>query len=119
MLPTFQRGPIYETLQDCKSATVPVIPRAMSNFNSLFLVLMLTVALLPITLSEPEDPIQALLKRLNSKRSSPSVQEAAAEAVLERLLPGYVSSFEFKIISDVPSFFQNFFPYSCFTLFSP
>ncbi|KAB1224856.1 Alpha-N-acetylglucosaminidase [Morella rubra] len=72
----------------------------MSNFNSLFLVLMLTVALLPIALSEPEDPIQALLKRLNSKRSSPSVQEAAAEAVLERLLPGYVSSFEFKIISD-------------------
>ncbi|KAG2671677.1 hypothetical protein I3760_13G007600 [Carya illinoinensis] len=72
----------------------------MSNFNSLFLVLILTVTLLPIALSEPEDAIQALVQRLDSKRPSPSVQEAAAKAVLERLLPGYASSFEFKIVSN-------------------
>ncbi|KAG2668722.1 hypothetical protein I3760_14G004400 [Carya illinoinensis] len=71
----------------------------MSSFNSLFLVLILTVALLPIALAEPGETIQALLKRLDSKRPSPSVQEAAAKAVLKRLLPGYVSSFEFKIVS--------------------
>ena len=72
----------------------------MSNFNSKFLILILTATLLPIALSEPE-AINALLKRLDSKRPSSSVQEAAAKAVLKRLLPGYVSSFKFKIVSNV------------------
>lgn len=76
----------------------------MSNFNSKFLILILTVTLLPIALSEPE-AIKALVKRLDSKRPSSSVQEAAAKAVLKRLLPGYVSSFKFKIVSNVMWFF--------------
>ena len=62
----------------------------MSNSNSLFPLLILTLTLtllLPtaLTLSQPK-PIQALLKHLDSKRASPSVQEAAAKAVLKRLL---------------------------------
>ncbi|KAM3733923.1 hypothetical protein ACB098_11G174400 [Castanea mollissima] len=75
----------------------------MSNSNSIFLLLILTLTLtllLPtaLTLSQPK-PIQALLKHLDSKRASPSVQEAAAKAVLKRLLPQcYVSSFQFKIV---------------------
>nr|POF27447.1 alpha-n-acetylglucosaminidase [Quercus suber] len=53
---------------------------------------------LALTLSQPK-PIQALLKHLDSKRASPSVQEAAAKAVLKRLLPEcYVPSFQFKIV---------------------
>lgn len=43
--------------------------------------------------------MEVLLRRLNTQRSSPSVQEAAAKAVLQRLLPTHLSSFEFKIIS--------------------
>ncbi|GMY22520.1 alpha-N-acetylglucosaminidase isoform X1, partial [Fagus crenata] len=73
----------------------------MSNSNHLFLILILSLTvtlLLPTALSQPQ-PIQALLKRLDSKRASPSVQEAAAKAVLKRLLPGcYVPSFQFKIV---------------------
>nr|XP_023918289.1 alpha-N-acetylglucosaminidase-like [Quercus suber] len=73
----------------------------MSNSNSLFLLLILTLTLLlptALTLSQPK-PIQALLKHLDSKRASPSVQEAAAKAVLKRLLPEcYVPSFQFKIV---------------------
>jgi alpha-N-acetylglucosaminidase len=76
----------------------------MSNFNSKFLILVFTVTLLPIALSEP-DAIKALVKRLDSKRPSSSVQEAAAKSVLKRLLPGYVSSFKFKIVSNVLWFF--------------
>ncbi|KAF3975926.1 hypothetical protein CMV_000839 [Castanea mollissima] len=73
----------------------------MSNSNSIFLLLILTLTLLlptALTLSQPK-PIQALLKHLDSKRASPSVQEAAAKAVLKRLLPEcYVPSFQFKIV---------------------
>ncbi|XP_050283732.1 alpha-N-acetylglucosaminidase [Quercus robur] len=75
----------------------------MSNSNSLFPLLILTLTLtllLPtaLTLSQPK-PIQSLLKHLDSKRASPSVQEAAAKAVLKRLLPEcYVLSFQFKIV---------------------
>nr|POF20224.1 alpha-n-acetylglucosaminidase [Quercus suber] len=77
----------------------------MSNSNSIFLLLILTLTLtltllLPtaLTLSQPK-PIKALLKHLDSKRAYPSVQEAAAKAVLKRLLPEcYVPSFQFKIV---------------------
>ena len=76
----------------------------MSNSNPIFLILILSLTvtlLLPTALSQPQ-PIQALLKRLDSKRASPSVQEAAAKAVLKRLLPGcYVPSFQFKIVHHV------------------
>ncbi len=78
----------------------------MSNSNPIFLILILSLTvtlLLPTALSQPQ-PIQALLKRLDSKRASPSVQEAAAKAVLKRLLPGcYVPSFQFKIVHHVMS----------------
>ncbi|KAL6288553.1 hypothetical protein ACE6H2_006063 [Prunus campanulata] len=69
----------------------------MPNFKTQLLILILV--LVPIVaLSEPE-AVEALLRRLDSKRSSASVQEAAAKAVLERLLPTYVDSFEFKIVT--------------------
>ncbi|XAR63467.1 Alpha-N-acetylglucosaminidase [Bertholletia excelsa] len=45
------------------------------------------------------DAIEALLRQLDSKRPPASVQESAAKAVLRRLLPTHVSSFEFKIVS--------------------
>ncbi|KAE8729006.1 putative disease resistance protein [Hibiscus syriacus] len=48
---------------------------------------------------ENEDEIQVILTRLDSKRSSPSVQESAAKAVLGRLLPTHFHSFDFKIVS--------------------
>jgi hypothetical protein len=57
----------------------------MSNSNPIFLILILSLTvtlLLPTALSQPQ-PILALLKRLDSKRASPSVQEAAAKAVLK------------------------------------
>ncbi|KAJ7949216.1 Alpha-N-acetylglucosaminidase [Quillaja saponaria] len=65
-------------------------------FKSLYLILILT--LLPVSLSKTE-AIEALIRRLDSKRSSPSVQEAAAKDVLKRLLPTHLSSFDFKILS--------------------
>ncbi|KAK3031104.1 hypothetical protein RJ639_036844 [Escallonia herrerae] len=49
----------------------------------------------------PSEAIEALLTRLDTQRSSPSVQESAAKAVLYRLLPTHSSSFEFKIVSKV------------------
>ncbi|XP_057978584.1 alpha-N-acetylglucosaminidase isoform X2 [Malania oleifera] len=68
----------------------------MPNLKSLIIVLVL--ALLPVALSEPE-AIEALLSRLDTKRPYHSVQESAAKAVLQRLLPTYLSSFEFRIVS--------------------
>lgn len=82
----------------------------MPNFKTQLLILILV--LVPIvSLSEPE-AVEALLRRLDSKRSSASVQEAAAKAVLERLLPNHVDSFEFKIVTKVPSFFLSFIYFS-------
>lgn len=43
--------------------------------------------------------IDVLLDRLDSKRVNSSVQESAAKAVLQRLLPTHVNSFHFKIVS--------------------
>ncbi|XVF33702.1 hypothetical protein REPUB_Repub17cG0190900 [Reevesia pubescens] len=48
------------------------------------------------TTTEAVDPI---LTRLDSKRSSPSVQESAAKALLARLLPTHLHSFHFQIVS--------------------
>lgn len=68
----------------------------MSNFIAQFLILILV--LVPVALSEP-GAVEALLRRLDSKKSSASVQEAAAKAVLKRLLPTHLDSFEFKIVT--------------------
>ncbi|KAK9913048.1 hypothetical protein M0R45_036874 [Rubus argutus] len=68
----------------------------MSNFIAQFLIPILV--LVPVALSEPE-AVEALLRRLDSKKSSASVQEAAAKAVLKRLLPTHLDSFEFKIVT--------------------
>ena len=78
----------------------------MLKFEFKFLILVLAV-LLPVALSKNE-AIEALLQRLDSKRSSPSVQEAAARGVLRRLLPTHLSSFEFKIVSKVFYFLFHF-----------
>lgn len=61
------------------------------------LLLILSLLLVPVVFCEPE-AIQNLLRRLDSKRAAGSVQEAAAEALLNRLLPTHVSSFVFKIV---------------------
>ncbi|KAI8024740.1 Alpha-N-acetylglucosaminidase [Camellia lanceoleosa] len=71
----------------------------MSTTKFIFLIL---IILLPISLSsssEESGAIEALIGRLEAKRSTPSVQEHAAKAVLHRLLPTHVSSFQFKIVS--------------------
>ncbi|THG00756.1 hypothetical protein TEA_025581 [Camellia sinensis var. sinensis] len=68
-------------------------------------ILLILIILLPISLSsssEESGAIEALIGRLEAKRSTPSVQEHAAKAVLHRLLPTHVSSFQFKIVSKVP-----------------
>ncbi|KAL3537485.1 hypothetical protein ACH5RR_000851 [Cinchona calisaya] len=51
------------------------------------------------SLIEESEAIESLIKRLDTKRPSSSVQEAAAKGLLQRLLPSHLSSFEFKIIS--------------------
>lgn len=68
----------------------------MSKFNSLILVLILFV--FPLAQSEQE-AIKAIIHRLDSKTSSPSIQEAAAKGLLRRLLPTHVDSFKFQIVS--------------------
>ncbi|XP_050154004.1 alpha-N-acetylglucosaminidase [Malus sylvestris] len=72
----------------------------MSNFKIQLLIL-IAVFIVPIlAVSAQAEAVTALLRRLDSKRSSASVQEAAAKAVLERLLPTHVHSFDFKIVSQ-------------------
>ncbi|KAK2637020.1 hypothetical protein Ddye_031812 [Dipteronia dyeriana] len=73
----------------------------MSGLNSMYLILILTLTLLipHAVVSSKLEAIDVLLDRLDSQRSSPSVQESAARAVLQRLLPAHVNSFEFKIVS--------------------
>lgn len=70
----------------------------------LLLDLLVLLLLLPpssLSSSPPPPPgraaVKELLRRLDSKRSSLSIQEAAARGVLERLLPNHVSSFRFEI----------------------
>lgn len=74
----------------------------MSNLKTLLLIL--SLLLVPVALSEPE-AIQNLLRRLDSKRVPASVQEAAAKALLKRLLPTHDVSFVFRILPKVLSFF--------------
>ncbi|CAL0308657.1 unnamed protein product [Lupinus luteus] len=69
----------------------------MFKFKFQFLVLILTI-IVPTALSKFE-AIEPLLKRLDSKKVPPSVQEAAAKGVLKRLIPTHFSSFEFNIVS--------------------
>ncbi|CAK7330911.1 unnamed protein product [Dovyalis caffra] len=70
----------------------------MSTLKTLIFITTLILTLSPVALSRLE-AIESVLKRLDSKRASSSVQESAAKAVLKRLLPAYVHSFEFKIVS--------------------
>ncbi|KAK1293172.1 hypothetical protein QJS10_CPB17g01869 [Acorus calamus] len=44
--------------------------------------------------------MEALQRRLATKRAPPSVQETAAKGVLERLLPTHLSAFEFRIMPE-------------------
>ena len=72
--------------------------QTMSKF--LLWVLMLLPSL-PLSSSSHSEAIEALLSRLATKRAAPSVQESAAKAVLRRLLPTYLDSFQFEIVSKV------------------
>ncbi|KAL5827350.1 hypothetical protein ACOSQ3_019193 [Xanthoceras sorbifolium] len=73
----------------------------MSGLNSIYLSLILTlITLIPhAVVSSKLEAIDALLNRLDSQRPSASVQESAARAVLQRLLPAHVNSFEFNVVS--------------------
>lgn len=72
------------------------------HFNPLFPLLILIFIFKTCPLvdsSQHSEPIRALINRLDSQRSSATVQENAAKGVLQRLLPSHSSSFIFKIIS--------------------
>lgn len=80
----------------------------MSNLKTQLMILLLVFVQIAVSV-EPQQPVEALLRRLDSKRSSASVQQAAAKALLFRLLPTHVDSFEFKIVGKVPiNFFVTF-----------
>ncbi|KAJ6670853.1 ALPHA-N-ACETYLGLUCOSAMINIDASE [Salix viminalis] len=64
----------------------------------IFITTLLILTQSSVALSRPE-AIESLLKRLDSKRASSSVQESAAIAVLKRLLPSHIHSFVFEIVS--------------------
>ncbi|XP_024988126.1 alpha-N-acetylglucosaminidase [Cynara cardunculus var. scolymus] len=69
----------------------------MFNSKLSFLILLL---LLPLSSSSSSpEAIQGLVERLDTQRPSPFLQESAAKALLRRLLPTHLSSFEFKILS--------------------
>ena len=74
----------------------------------IFITTLLILTQLSVALSRPE-AIESLLKRLDSKRASSSVQESAAIAVLKRLLPSHIHSFVFEIVSKV----HNLTPHPC------
>ncbi|KAI8545871.1 hypothetical protein RHMOL_Rhmol07G0071100 [Rhododendron molle] len=71
----------------------------ISKFLFLISILLLPISPSSSTKSAESEAIQGLLTRLEAKRSPPAVQESAAKAVLRRLLPTHVSSFQFKIVS--------------------
>ncbi|CAN0917314.1 NAGLU [Linum grandiflorum] len=79
----------------------------MSNLNSLLSFTTLTVTWILLFHSQVgfarsggrPDVIESLVSRLDSRKSSSSVQESAARGLLLRLLPAYHNSFEFKIVS--------------------
>ncbi|KAK6140534.1 hypothetical protein DH2020_025711 [Rehmannia glutinosa] len=72
------------------------------NKNSKFLFLIISLLVLSECSSfsiQELEAVESLLNRLDTKKPSPSEQESAARGVLQRLLPTYLSSFEFKIIT--------------------
>ncbi|XP_057808411.1 alpha-N-acetylglucosaminidase [Salvia miltiorrhiza] len=74
--------------------------KSNKNFNFLFATTLLHLVLLCYSHSVHEsEAIQSILKRLDSKKPSPTEQESAARGVLQRLLPTHLSSFAFKIIA--------------------
>ena len=80
----------------------------MRALKLLLLDLLLLLLLLPSSSPSSTPPfgkaaVKELLKRLDSKRASPSIQEAAARGVLKRLLPTHLSSFRFEIAPKVDS----------------
>ncbi|XP_072975056.1 alpha-N-acetylglucosaminidase [Typha angustifolia] len=70
----------------------------MRAFHRLLLDLLLLLLLLPAS-SPWKSSMEDLLRKMESQRAPPSVQEAAAARVLERLLPTHISSFRFEIDS--------------------
>jgi alpha-N-acetylglucosaminidase len=60
--------------------------------------------------------ISRLLELQDRERAPPSVQEAAASAVLHRLLPFHSSSFDFQIVSKVFGFHKRCFLLCCVLL---
>lgn len=74
---------------------------SIQTYLSLLLLVLLPAA---FSTSKTDNAVGALLNRLDSKRASESVQESAAQGVLQRLLPSYLHSFQFQIVSKVSSF---------------
>ncbi|RRT62817.1 hypothetical protein B296_00037343 [Ensete ventricosum] len=78
--------------------------RAPNRLRLLAPLLLLLILLSSSLSSSPPDvreSVGELLRRLESKRPSSSVQVAAAHALLQRLLPTHNSSFRFEIIPKV------------------
>ncbi|XP_048495313.1 alpha-N-acetylglucosaminidase isoform X2 [Beta vulgaris subsp. vulgaris] len=69
--------------------------------KSLFpiIVVILILQICPSYSSQSSEPIRDIINRLDSQRSSPTVQQNAAKSLLQRLLPSHSSNFIFKIIS--------------------
>ncbi|KAL8171495.1 hypothetical protein V2J09_023299 [Rumex salicifolius] len=68
----------------------------MDNLKLLIVILISVYSL--ANSSQELDPIRVLINQLDSRKPSSTIQESAAEALLQRLLPGYTSSFDLKII---------------------
>nr|XP_043623861.1 alpha-N-acetylglucosaminidase isoform X1 [Erigeron canadensis] len=69
----------------------------MFNSKLYYLILLL---LLPLSSStSSSEAINSLIKNLDKNKQSPLLQESAAKALLKRLLPTHLSSFQFKIVS--------------------
>lgn len=85
--------------------------RAMARARSARVILSLVVALVIVdfanSLSVPLPEYESFLSKLESERPSASLQEEATRAVLARLLPLHLDSFDFRIISKV-----KYCPYS-------
>eukprot|EP00250_Pteridium_aquilinum_P010707 c19578_g1_i1 orf=83-2524(+) len=61
----------------------------------------LLLVILPLSTSQPSlDSLQGSLDSFRLQLPSPSIQVAASRGVLDRLLPNYSSSFDFRIISQ-------------------
>lgn len=85
-------------------------------FPAIFLVFVFTIFSLSSSFALSStigvDSISRLLDIQDRQRAPPSVQEAAARAVLLRLLPSHSSSFEFRIVSKVFEFIWFFLLWS-------